>query len=61
MDNVVYHSAGHITSRDTFFRHCEIPSLSRDNLTNIMPIYTQEDKIILAIQAIRTSRKKLSI
>ena len=26
-----------------------------------MPIYTQEDKIILAIQAIRTSRKKLSI
>ena len=25
-----------------------------------MPIYTQEDKIILAIEAIRTSRKKLS-
>ena len=25
-----------------------------------MPIYTQEDKIILAIETIRTSRKKLS-
>ena len=25
-----------------------------------MPIYTQEDKIILAIKAIYTSRKKLS-
>ena len=25
-----------------------------------MPIYTQEDKIILAIEAIRISRKKLS-
>ena len=26
-----------------------------------MPIYIQKDKIILAIEAIRTSRKKLSI
>ena len=60
MYNVVDHPAAQITQPLTFLRHGDISSSTRYNSTIIMPIYTQEDKIILAIEAIRTSRKKLS-
>ena len=58
--NVVDHPAAQITQPLTFPRHGDTSSSTRYNSTIIMPIYTQEDKIILAIEAIRTSRKKLS-
>ena len=57
---MVDHPAAQITQPLTFFRHGDTSSSTRYNSTIIIPIYTQEDKIILVIEAIRTSRKKLS-
>ena len=57
---MVDHPAAQITQPLTFPRHGDTSFSTRYNSTIIMPIYTQEDKIILAIEAIRTLRKKLS-
>ena len=57
---MVDHPAAQITQPLTFPRHGDTFFSTRYNSTIIMPIYTQEDKIILAIEAICTSRKKLS-
>ena len=57
---MVDHPAAQITQPLTFLRHGDTSFSTRYNSTIIMPIYTQEDKIILAIEAIRTLRKKLS-
>ena len=58
--NVVYHPADHITQPITFSRYHDTPPLTRNNSTTIMPIYTQKNGIVFAIEAIRTSQKKLS-
>ena len=57
---MVDHPAVQITQPLTFLRYGDIFSSTRYNSTIIIPIYTQEDKIILTIEAIRISRKKLS-
>ena len=57
---MVYHPAAHITQPRTFFKHRNTSSSACYNSTIIMPIYTSEERIILAIEAIRTSQKKIS-
>ena len=57
---MVDHPAAQITQPLTFFRHSDISFSTRYNSTIIIPIYTQENKIILAIETIYTLRKKLS-
>ena len=57
---MVDHPAAQITQPFIFLRHGDTSFSTRYNSTIIMPIYTQEDKIILTIETIRISRKKLS-
>jgi hypothetical protein len=54
---VVYHRAGHITERDTFPIFPTYLFQSAISLRSIMQIQTQEARIILAIEAIRTSKQ----
>ena len=57
---MVDHPAAQITQPLTFSKHSDISFSTRYNSTIIIPIYTQENKIILAIEVIRILRKKLS-